>query len=94
MTLARAGGARTIAVTAFTASSIARVADLLVTVPVVNPHPYRVGLVDAVLPNLMILDILAILIGSRRDVAHLRKGVEDAIRHRKLPRSKNSNPID
>ena len=45
---------------------------------------YRVGLVDAVLPYLMILDILAILIGSRRDVEPLREQVERTIERRKL----------
>jgi len=81
---ARRVGAVTIAISAFAASPIAKEADLFVRVPVVNPHPYRVGLVDAVLPYLMILDILAILIGSRRDVEPLREQVERTIERRKL----------
>jgi hypothetical protein len=43
-----------------------------------------VGLVDAVLPYLVVLDVLAIRIGSSRDVARLRERVEDTIERRKL----------
>jgi DNA-binding MurR/RpiR family transcriptional regulator len=82
--VARGAGARTIVVTAFSASSIVGEAEIVLQVPVVNPRRYRVGLVDAVLPNLMILDILAILIGSRRDVETIRERVEDTIKLRKL----------
>ena len=81
---AKLAGATTIAVSAYARSSIAADADFLVCVPVVNPEPYRVGLVDAVLPYLMILDILAILIASRRDVTALRQETERTIRQRKL----------
>jgi len=80
----RERGAFTIAVTAFAASPIAEVADSVLLVPVVNPHPYRVGLVDAVLPFLMILDVLALLIAPRRDVAGLQRVTESAISRRKL----------
>lgn len=77
-------GAFTVAVTAFAASPIAEIADSVLLVPVVNPHPYRVGLVDAVLPFLMILDVLALLIAPRRDVAGLQRQTESAISKRKL----------
>jgi hypothetical protein len=70
--------------TAFVPSSVADQADLLVRVPVVNPRRYRVGLVDAVLPYLLVLDLIAIRIGSRRDVGPLRERVEATIERRKL----------
>lgn len=84
LAVARSAGARTVALTAFVPSSIADQADLLVRVPVVNPRRYRVGLVDAVLPYLVVLDLIAIRIGARRDVGRLRERVEDAIELRKL----------
>jgi hypothetical protein len=62
---------------------------------VVNPRLYRVGLVDAVLPYLLVLDLLAIRIGGRRDVGELlerveRERVEETIARRKLrPRTKD-----
>jgi len=84
LVVAREAGARTIAMTAFVPSSVADQADLLVRVPVVNPRRYRVGLVDAVLPYLLVLDLVAIRIGSGRDVARLREHVEDTIQRRKL----------
>jgi Transcriptional regulators len=84
LTLAREAGARTIAMTAFVPSSVADQGDLLVRVPVVNPRRYRVGLVDAVLPYLLVLDLIAIRIASRRDVGQLRERVEGAIERRKL----------
>jgi DNA-binding MurR/RpiR family transcriptional regulator len=84
LSVARHAGARTIAMTAFVPSSVANEADLVVQVPVVNPRRYRVGLVDAVLPYLVVLDVLAIRIGSSRDVARLRERVEDTIERRKL----------
>jgi len=82
-------GAFTVAVTAFAASPIAEIADSVLLVPVVNPHPYRVGLVDAVLPFLMILDVLALLIAPRRDVAGLQRETESAISKRKLRSQRN-----
>ena len=90
LAVAREAGARTIAMTAFVPSSVADAADLLVRVPVVNPRRYRVGLVDAVLPYLLVLDLIAIRIGSRRDVEPLRERVEDTIQQRKL-RSRNTS---
>jgi DNA-binding MurR/RpiR family transcriptional regulator len=84
MAVAREAGATTIAMTAFVPSSVADQADLLVRVPVVNPRRYRVGLVDAVLPYLLVLDLIAIRIGSRRDVGPLRERVEATIERRKL----------
>ncbi len=84
LAVAREAGARTIAMTAFVPSSVAEHADLLVRVPVVNPRRYRVGLVDAVLPYLLVLDLIAIRIGSGRDVGQLRERVEDTIQRRKL----------
>lgn len=84
LAVARQAGARTVAMTAFVPSSVAAQADLVVRVPVVNPRRYRVGLVDAVLPYLMVLDLLAIRIGSGRDVGQLRDRVEDTIERRKL----------
>jgi len=90
LSVARDAGARTIAMTAFVPSSVADAADLLVRVPVVNPRRYRVGLVDAVLPYLLVLDLIAIRIGSRRDVEPLRERVEDTIQQRKL-RSRNTS---
>jgi DNA-binding MurR/RpiR family transcriptional regulator len=89
--LAREAGATTIAMTAFVPSSISNVADLLVRVPVVNPRMYRVGLVDAVLPYLVVLDLLAARIGGDRDVAKLRDRVESVIGQRKL-RSTSTRP--
>jgi DNA-binding MurR/RpiR family transcriptional regulator len=89
--VAHDAGARTIAMTAFVPSSVSKVADLVVQVPVVNPRRYRVGLVDAVLPYLVVLDLLAIRIGSSRDVTRLRDRVEDTIEHRKL-RSTGARP--
>ncbi len=77
-------GARTVALTAFVPSTVANAADLVIRVPVVNPMRYRVGLVDAVLPYLMIIDLLAGRIGAGRDVQALRERVEDAIQRRKL----------
>ena len=82
--MAHDAGATTIAMTAFVPSSISRVADLIVQVPVVNPRRYRVGLVDAVLPYLVVLDLVAMRVGSGRDVERLRDQVEAAIEHRKL----------
>lgn len=83
--VARGSGARTIAVTAFRASSIAQKADLLLAVPVVNPQLYRVGLVDAVLPYLMVLDLIAIrMAAGEHDAAALRQRVESTIERRKL----------
>lgn len=93
MSVARQAGALTIAMTAFVPSSVAEQADLLVQVPVVNPRRYRVGLVDAVLPYLLVLDLLAIRIGSGRDVGQLRERVEDTIEQRKL-RSRSNWPRD
>ena len=93
LVVARGAGARTVAMTAFVPSSVADNADLLVRVPVVNPRLYRVGLVDAVLPYLLVLDLLAIRIGAQRDVSQLleqveRERVEETIARRKLrPRS-------
>jgi DNA-binding MurR/RpiR family transcriptional regulator len=83
-TIARDAGARTIAMTGFVPSSISALADQVVQVPVVNPRRYRVGLVDAVMPYLVVLDLLAIRIGTGRDVAGLRDRVEDTIERRKL----------
>jgi DNA-binding MurR/RpiR family transcriptional regulator len=83
-TVARDAGARTIAMTGFVPSSISRLADLVVQVPVVNPQRYRVGLVDAVMPYLVVLDLLAIRIGAGRDTTRLRDRVEATIEHRKL----------
>jgi DNA-binding MurR/RpiR family transcriptional regulator len=91
LAVAREAGARTVALTAFVPSSVASAADLVVRVPVVNPMRYRVGLVDAVLPYMMIIDLLAIRIGSGRDVGRLRERVEDTIERRKL-RSRGSKP--
>jgi DNA-binding MurR/RpiR family transcriptional regulator len=93
LAVARQAGARTIAMTAFVPSSVADQADLLVQVPVVNPQRYRVGLVDAVLPYLLILDLLAIRIGTSRDVGGLRERVENTIERRKL-RSRNTTRGD
>ena len=93
LVVARGAGARTVAMTAFVPSSVADNADLLVRVPVINPRLYRVGLVDAVLPYLLVLDLLAIRIGAQRDVSQLleqveRERVEETIARRKLrPRS-------
>lgn len=84
LTIAKEAGARTIAHTAFDRSSIGAAADLLIRVPVVNPRRYRIGLVDAVLPYLMIIDLLAIRIGAGRDVDQLRDQVEDVIEQRKI----------
>lgn len=84
LAVARKAGATTIALTAFVPSSVAGEADLVVRVPVVNPMRYRVGLVDAVLPYLLIIDLLAIRIGAGRDVGELRERVEDTIERRKL----------
>ena len=89
LAVAREAGARTVALTAFVPSSVASAADLVVRVPVVNPMRYRVGLVDAVLPYMMVIDLLAIRIGSGRDVGRLRERVEDTIERRKL-RSRSS----
>ncbi|MEA2547759.1 MAG: hypothetical protein QOE42_357, partial [Chloroflexota bacterium] len=44
---------------------------------------------DAVLPYLLVLDLIAIRIGSRRDVGPLRERVEATIERRKL-RSRNT----
>jgi DNA-binding MurR/RpiR family transcriptional regulator len=84
LSVARQAGASTIALTAFVPSSVARQADLVVRVPVVNPRRYRVGLVDAVLPYLLLIDLLVIRIGSRRDVEPIRERVEWAIERRKV----------
>lgn len=84
LAVAKQAGAKTIALTAFVPSSVASEADLVVRVPVVNPMRYRVGLVDAVLPYLLIIDLLAIRIGAGRDVGELRERVEDTIERRKL----------
>ena len=84
LSVGRRVGARTVALTAFAPSSVADEADLIVRVPVVNPTLYRVGLVDAVLPFLLVIDLLAIRIGSSRDVQALRDRVEDTIAGRKL----------
>jgi DNA-binding MurR/RpiR family transcriptional regulator len=84
LAVARKGGAQTIVMTAFVPSSVTEHADLIVRVPVVNPQRYRVGLVDAVLPYLMVIDLLAIRIGPTRDVGTLRDRVEETIRRRKL----------
>jgi len=95
LTVAREAGARTVAMTAFVPSSVADQANLLVRVPVVNPRLYRVGLVDAVLPYLLVLDLIAIRIGSRRDVGQLRERVEETIERRKLrPRTAGSRDGD
>ncbi len=79
-------GAKTVVVTAFENSSIVPYVDLALMVPVVNPHPYRVGLVDAVLPYLLLLDVLAIQItaANEANAATLRDEVELAIQRRKL----------
>jgi RpiR family transcriptional regulator, carbohydrate utilization regulator len=82
--VAHAAGARTVALTGFVPSSVANVADLVIRVPVVNPMRYRVGLVDAVLPYMMVIDLLAIRIGASRDVQALRERVEETIQRRKL----------
>jgi DNA-binding MurR/RpiR family transcriptional regulator len=79
-------GAKTVVITAFEDASATDYADLCLMVPVVNPQRYRVGLVDAVLPYLMLLDILAIRI-TEADVdkaAQLRDEVEHIIQRRKL----------
>ena len=100
LVVARGAGAHTVAMTAFVPSSIAANADLLIRVPVVNPRLYRVGLVDAVLPYLVILDLLAIRIGAQRDVSQLlerveRERVEETIARRKLrPRTTGSTAED
>ena len=95
LAVARDAGATTIALTAFVPSSVASEADLVVRVPVVNPMRYRVGLVDAVLPYLLIIDLLAIRIGAGRDVGQLRERVEDAIERRKLrSRGARSRDVD
>ena len=83
-TIARDVGARTIAMTGFVPSTLSRLADLVVQVPVVNPQRYRVGLVDAVMPYLVVLDLLAVRIGAGRDATVLRARVEDTIERRKL----------
>ena len=72
------------AFTAFVPSSVASEADIVVRVPVVNPMRYRVGLVDAVLPYLLVIDLIAIQLSSGRDVGQLRDRVEDTIERRKL----------
>lgn len=79
-------GAKVAVVTAFENSSIVPLADLILMVPVVNPRPYRVGLVDAVLPYLLLLDVLAIQITSVDETrsAQLRDEVEKTIQRRKL----------
>lgn len=82
--IARDAGARTIAMTGFVPSTVSKLADLVVQVPVVNPRRYRVGLVDAVMPYLVVIDLLAIRIGTGRDAAGLRDRVEEAIERRKL----------
>ena len=95
LAVARQAGATTIALTAFVPSSVASEADLVVRVPVVNPMRYRVGLVDAVLPYLLIIDLLAIRIGAGRDVGQLRERVEDTIERRKLrSRGTKSRDVD
>jgi DNA-binding MurR/RpiR family transcriptional regulator len=95
LAVAREAGATTIALTAFVPSSVSRAADLVVRVPVVNPLRYRVGLVDAVLPYLLIIDLLAIRIGAGRDVGQLRERVEDTIERRKLrSRGTKSHDVD
>ncbi len=88
--VARDAGAQTIAMTGFVPSSISRLADLVVQVPVVNPQRYRVGLVDAVMPYLVVMDVLAIRIGIGRDATGLRDRVEETIERRKL--RTRSNP--
>lgn len=103
--VAHASGARTIAVTAFERSPITRHADLVLLVPaVVGQQPYRVGLVDAVLPFLMLLDLLAIRITAAAPAAAtaLRERVERTVQRRKLshpgpptapgPRANGSTP--
>jgi DNA-binding MurR/RpiR family transcriptional regulator len=92
MAIAREARARTIAHTAFDHSPVAQEADLVVRVPVVNPMRYRVGLVDAVLPFLMIIDLLAIRIGAGRDVRALRDRVEEVIERRKLRSQRPARP--
>jgi len=84
LAVARQAGARTVAFTAFVPSSVASEADIVVRVPVVNPMRYRVGLVDAVLPYLLVIDLIAIQLSSGRDVGQLRDRVEDTIERRKL----------
>lgn len=87
LTVARENGAQTIAVTAFEQSPITHHADLVLLVPATVPQqPYRVGLVDAVLPFLMLLDLLAILITATNpdDAARLRERVERTVQRRKL----------
>ncbi len=81
METAHRHGAKTVVVTAFENSSIVPYVDLALMVPVVNPHPYRVGLVDAVLPYLLLLDVLAIQItaANEANAATLRDEVELAI---------------
>jgi len=79
-------GAHTVAVTAFAQSSLTRYAGVVLMVPVVNLPLYRVGLVDAVLPYLMLLDLLAIQITApdAPRAAALRDEVEQIMRRRKL----------
>lgn len=87
LAVARESGAQTIAVTAFEQSPITQNADLILLVPVTVPQlPYRVGLVDAVLPFLMLLDLLAIRITATDPdgAAHLRERVECTVQRRKL----------
>jgi len=87
LAIARTSGAQTIAVTAFEQSAITEHADLVLLIPATAPQqPYRVGLVDAVLPFLMLLDLLAILITATHpdDAARLREAVESTVRRRKL----------
>ena len=84
LAVARHAGARTIVVTAFVPSAASRLADHVIRVPIVNPHRYRVGLVDAVLPYLVVIDLLAVRIGAGRAAIDLRDRVEAVIERRKL----------
>lgn len=79
-------GAQVVVITAFEDSSVTDNTDLILMVPVVNPQRYRVGLVDAVLPYLMLLDILAIRIteADTEKAARLRDEVEHTMQRRKL----------
>jgi DNA-binding MurR/RpiR family transcriptional regulator len=87
LAVAKESGADTVAVTAFEQSPLTRHANLVLLVPATVPQqPYRVGLVDAVLPFLMLLDLLAILITATNpeDAARLRDRVERTVQRRKL----------
>lgn len=77
-------GAQIVAFTGYEKSSVTMRAHYVVTVPFIGDAPLRVGLVDAVLPYLMLLDVIAIRLGASRDLPSLAAQVEGAIASRKL----------